>query len=246
MRWQDRAKATGATGARRAKNELRPYAAAAVGAAARGVDHAARRVGRVSALPTPVEILAAYSRGWVLFGQPRHRLPAVHWERFPTRAIITPESAKVPKRLRTIQRRDEFEVRIGEDFEAIIEQCRVGRTGWLTADAVEAYRRVHELGCLSTVATYREGRLAGGFWGIEVGRTLGIMSMFHLQDHAGALALAAVADAVAERRRWTLIDCGGLNENFRRYGAYEVPTEEFCELVWRGMAIPEVSKDPRL
>jgi leucyl/phenylalanyl-tRNA---protein transferase len=240
MRWQDRARAKGVAGARRAKDELRPYVATAVGVATRRVDGAARRVGRISTLPTPPEILAAYTRGWVLFGQPRHRLPAVHWELFPTRAIITPESAKVPKRLRTIQRRDEFEVRIGEDFEAVIEQCRVGRSGWLTTDAVEAYRRVHDLGCVSTVATYHEGRLAGGLWGIQVGRTLGIMSMFHNVDHAGALALAAISDLVAERQRWTLVDCGGMNENFRRYGAYEVPTEQFCELVWRGMAAPEV------
>lgn len=238
MRLPERVRSRGAAGARRAKVELRPYVAALVGLASAKVSEAAGHVGCVSPQPTAAEILAGYTRGWVLFGQPRRQLPPMHWETFPSRAVITPESAKVPRRLRTVQRRRELEVRIGEDFEAVVEFCRSGRSGWLTADAVDAYRRVHALGCATSVTMYRGERLVGGLWGIEVGRTLGIMSMFHHENHAGALALAAVADEVSRRGRWTLVDCGVINENFRRYGAYEVPTHEFCELVWRGMSTP--------
>jgi len=45
------------------------------------------------------------------------------------------------------------------------------------------------------VGTYRDGRLVGGLWGLEIGRVFSIMSMFHLENHAGALAL---------RRLWIL------------------------------------------
>jgi leucyl/phenylalanyl-tRNA--protein transferase len=183
---------------------------------------------------TASDIVANYARGWVLFGRPDARLAPLIWRRFDNRAIITPESGKVPRRLRSVIRKHELEIRFNEDFEAVLEQTRVGRADWLSPGAARAYRQVGALGLASTVAAYREGELVGGLWGLEVGRTFGILSMFHRQSHAGSIALAALVESVRERRRWTLIDCGGLNENFARYGASEVPTAQFSELVWRG------------
>jgi leucyl/phenylalanyl-tRNA--protein transferase len=183
---------------------------------------------------TASDIVANYARGWVLFGRPDTRLAPLIWRRFDTRAIITPESGKVPRRLRSVIRKEALEIRFNEDFDAVMEHTRSGRAGWLTPGAVRAYREVAALGLGSTVGAYRDGELVGGLWGLEIGRTFGILSMFHLESHAGSIALSALVESVRERRRWTLIDCGGLNENFARYGAYEVPTTQFSELVWQG------------
>jgi len=191
------------------------------------------RFGVAARSPTAPEIVTNYTRGWVLFGVPHAASSRLEWRRFPQRAVITRETAHVPKRLRSIQRRAELDLRHNEDFDAIIQHCQEGRDGWLTEEAVAAYRGLHDLGFVATVGAYRDDRLVGGLWGIAVGRVLGIMSMFHLEDHAGALALAAVADQVAADERWSLVDCGVLNDNFKRYGAYEVPHDQFCELVWR-------------
>ncbi len=184
---------------------------------------------------TASDIVANYGRGWVLFGRPDARLAPLIWRRFDTRAVITPESGKVPRRLRSVIRKEALEVRFNEDFEAVLEHTRAGRAGWLTPSAAAAYRQVGSLGLASSVGAYRDGELLGGLWGLEVGRTFGILSMFHLESHAGSIALAALVESVRERRRWTLVDCGGLTENFARYGAYEVPTSQFSELVWQGI-----------
>jgi leucyl/phenylalanyl-tRNA---protein transferase len=183
---------------------------------------------------TASDILANYARGWVLFGRPDRRLTPLIWRRFDTRAIITPESSKVPRRLRSVIRRQELDVRFNEDFEAVLQHTCSGREGWLTPAAAAAYRQVANLGLGATVASYRDGELVGGLWGLEVGRTFGILSMFHRESHAGSIALAGLVESVRARRRWTLIDCGGLNENFARYGAYEIPTGQFSDLVWQG------------
>jgi leucyl/phenylalanyl-tRNA---protein transferase len=193
---------------------------------------------------TASDIVANYARGWVLFGRPDSRLAPLIWQRFATRGIITPESGKVPRRLRSVIRKEALEIRFNQDFETVLEHTRAGRAGWLTPSAAAAYRRVGELGLASSVGAYREGELLGGLWGLEVGRTFGILSMFHLESHAGSIALAALVESVCERRRWTLIDCGGLNENFARYGAYEVSTREFSELVWRGTRSESPAADP--
>ena len=215
---------------------LRLVLALAIGSARGLVERGGRRAGvYVREAPSAAEIAANYTRGWVLFGVRIPGLAGLEWRRFPKRAVITSETVHVPKRLRSIQRRQDLVVRYDQDFEAIVEHCREGRSGWLTDEAVGAYRSLYELGFVTTVGTYRDGRLVGGMWGITVGRVFGIMSMFHLENHAGALALAAVADCIRDGERWSVVDCGQLNENFKRYGAHEISSDQFCELVWRSL-----------
>ena len=215
---------------------LRPVLAVGVGWARGLVERGGGRVGvYVREPPSATEIVANYTRGWVLFGVRMRGLGGLEWRRFPKRAVITRETAHVPKRLRSIQRHQDLVVRYDRDFEAIVEHCREGRSGWLTDQAVDAYRSLYDLGFIATVGTYRDGRLVGGMWGIAVGRVLGLMSMFHLENNAGSLALAAVADCVRDGERWSLVDCGELKANSKRYGAHEIPTDQFCELVWRSL-----------
>jgi Leu/Phe-tRNA-protein transferase len=57
------------------------------------------------------------------------------------------------------------------------------------------------------------------------------MSMFHREDHAGSLAMAALVNALLTEGRWSVIDFGEMTQNFARYGAREIPVAEFCELV---------------
>jgi leucyl/phenylalanyl-tRNA---protein transferase len=219
---------------RRGQDGAKILSARALGSVSRAVDRVALTTGLVvNARPTAAEVLANYGRGQILFGM--RRMGTFRWQTFEKRAVITAESARVPKRLQSQRRKLDFEVRFGEDHEAIIEACTEGRDGWLTGPTVEVYREIHALGCLSTVGIYQEGALVGGLWGIAVGGTFGIMSMFHRVDHAGAVAVAALSEAVAAGE-WSTIDCGWLNENFRRYGAYEIPTSEFCDRFWRGVS----------
>jgi leucyl/phenylalanyl-tRNA--protein transferase len=197
----------------------------------------ARRVSSLAAR-TPAEVVGNYARGYLLFGRATGPLEpnGFEWSRFPRRAIITAETARVPKRLRTIQRRGELEVRYNTDFYEIIRHCRAQHGGgWITPELIDVYHEVYRRGFAGSVATYRDGQLAGGFWGVGVGGVLSIMSMFHLEDHAGALALAAVADSLSGGGPWSVIDCIELNPNFARYGFSEIPIQKFEELVLEGL-----------
>jgi len=142
----------------------------------------------------------------------------------------------VPKRLRPVLRRSELEVRYNTDFDQIIKECQaLHGGGWLTPELIEVYREVNRLGFGGTVATYRDGQLAGGFWGVAVGGVLSIMSMFHNEDHAGALALAAAAESLSGDGPWSVIDSVELNANFARYGFTEIPIQKFVEHVLEGL-----------
>lgn len=186
--------------------------------------------------PTEVDVVGNYIRGLVLFGLPGS-VDAYKWDRFPTRAIITPETARVPRSIhqRLLRR---YEVRYDYDFEAVVAGCQGRRSDWLTPAAVDIYRKVYARGFIATIEIYRDGMLVGGVWGINVGRTLGLMSAFHLENHAGSVAWASLANIVASRGRWTLIDCGASgNPHFERFGATDVPVEKLCELILEGLAI---------
>lgn len=227
---------------RRGADGAKILSARALGTVSLAVDRVALDTGIVvNAKPTAAEVLANYGRGQVLFGL--RNVGTFRWQTFPQRAVITRDSAKVPKRFQTQRRKLGYEVRFGEDTDAIIDGCREGRDGWLTEPVTEVYREVGDLGCLSSVGSYEDGKLVGGLWGLAVGGTFAIMSMFHQADHAGSVALAALSDAVAAEE-WSMVDCGWLNENFRRYGAYEIPTAEFCERFWRGISDPPRGGEP--
>ena len=130
-------------------------------------------------------------------------------------------------------------MRFNTDFEAIIHCCQEGRTGWITPALITVYREVHELGYVVTAGTYREGQLVGGLWGIGIGRIFSIMSMFHREDYAGALALAALVDIVSGDGPWSVIDCGVMVPHFEMYGAREISERKFCELVWNSLKQPD-------
>jgi leucyl/phenylalanyl-tRNA---protein transferase len=215
-----------------ARRQLAPPAALALGVASRLLEPSIQRVGMYTETPPASEVVANYARGWLLFGTSFQNIHGLRWHRFPQRSVITQESVRVPKRLRDLQRRLKLEVRLDEDFETMVKHCREDRLGWLSDKVVNAYRTVNDLGLISTVGTYRDGRLVGGMWGMTVGRTFGIQSMFHLEDDAGSLALAAVAEMVLAGDRWSMVDSVLFNDHFKRFGAQEIPTEKFCELVW--------------
>jgi leucyl/phenylalanyl-tRNA--protein transferase len=189
-----------------------------------------RRLG-FSQAPTPTEIVVNYLRGFVLFGRDTPYGPWFHWHGPAARYVITYATATVPNRLRPVQRRGELEVRYDQDIEAIMHHCQEGRTGWLTPEVVNLYLEMQELGLIVSVGTYREGRLVGGFWGLDIGGVFGIMSMFHLESHAGTLALAALVEIVAHQGRWSVIDCGAGGPHWKRYGATELSRQQFSALV---------------
>jgi len=192
------------------------------------------RISYSGSTPRASEVVANYTRGWVLFGRSDARRAIFEWRSFPTRAVIAADTAKIPKTLRQIRHRGDLEVRFDQDFEAIIHACQRGHTGWIwiTPALIDVYREVHQLGFVRTVGTYRDGQLVGGLWGIGVGRVFGIMSMFHRESNAGTLALGALVDAVCDDGRWSAIDCGAMSPHFDMYGASEITQEQFCDLTW--------------
>lgn len=199
------------------------------------VDRVGRWGGVTTSTAAPAEILSRHCAGWVLFGRTEEGGDPLVWRWFSTRGVITRETARVPQRELGRWRRSDLQVRFNQNTEAVIECCREGREGWLTQAAVDAYLGLDRLGGLGSVAAYRDGQLVAGLWGVAAGPTLSIMSMFHRESRAGTLALTALVDDLIAGGRWSVIDCGTLNDVFRRFGAQELPAAILSELIWSGV-----------
>jgi len=178
----------------------------------------------------PKRLLLAYAQGifpWYEAGLP------ILWHSPDPRMVLRPEELYVGRSLRKVVKRAPFGLSLDRAFEAVIRACaareRPGQSGtWITEEMIAAYIRLHELGYAHSVEAWREGELAGGLYGVSLGRAFFGESMF--AEHSDASKVAFV-QLVAQLLRWDfdLIDCQVYTEHLERFGAVEWPRSRFLE-----------------
>jgi len=183
--------------------------------------------------PSPERVISNYCQGVVLLG--KNIRGDLIWHDFPERAIITPESAHISKRLNGYMRRGEFTFSVDNDFEAVVRACKreEGWT-WINEAAIDIYTRLFSMGFARSLEAHQDGQLVGGLWGLEVGRTFAVMSMFHRVDRSGAVLFGTLVKKLTDGE-WDMVDCGAQQGHFSRFGAQTVTREKFVEKVVHGL-----------
>jgi leucyl/phenylalanyl-tRNA--protein transferase len=172
-------------------------------------------------------LLDAYTGGifpWYSAGQ-----PVLWWSPDP-RMVLIPAELKIPRSLRKRLARGDYEVRADSAFEEVIHACAEPRHGqdgtWITDEMAEAYLRLHRSGHAHSVETWIGGTLAGGLYGVELGRMFYGESMFTRAPDASKIALAHLVRQLA-RRDCGMIDCQMKTPLLARFGAREIPRRDF-------------------
>ncbi len=172
-------------------------------------------------------LIDAYSQGifpWFSEGQ-----PILWWSPDP-RMVLFPAELRVSRSLGKTWRKGGFEVRADTSFQDVVAACsepRAGQDGtWITAAMVDAYTALHREGMAHSVETWIDGRLAGGLYGVAIGRVFFGESMFSRVTDASKLALLAL---VKQLHRWNfgLIDCQMTTPHLASLGAREIPRTDF-------------------
>jgi leucyl/phenylalanyl-tRNA---protein transferase len=140
-------------------------------------------------------LLQAYRRGifpWYSAGE-----PILWWSPDPRMVLFTDE-VHVSRSLRRCLNTSRFEVRTDTAFRQVMESCaatpRPGQEGtWILPEMIDAYCALHELGHAHSVETWMDGELAGGIYGVQVGRMFFGESMFHVVANASKVALVHLA-----------------------------------------------------
>jgi leucyl/phenylalanyl-tRNA--protein transferase len=119
-------------------------------------------------------------------------------------------------------------------FEQIVEECSQRRGGggatWITAEMARAYANLHRLGWAHSYEAWCDGQLAGGLYGVAIGRVFFGESMFTRVTDASKVTLVRAVDHL-RGRGFELIDCQVASEHMASLGASTLPRGEFIELL---------------
>lgn len=144
------------------------------------------------------------------------------------RAIIPlDDHFHVPRSLRRTIRKGIFEIRVDTAFRDVIEACAADRpTTWINQDFLESYSKLHELGFAHSVESWQDGSLAGGLYGVAINGLFAGESMFSRVRDASKVALVHLVDRLRQGG-FVLLDTQFITPHLARFGAYEIPREEY-------------------
>ncbi len=183
---------------------------------------------------SPQRILTAYRRGIFPWFSPGD--PILWWSPDP-RMILVPDELRIARALRKALRRDDYRIRLDNDFAAVIRACaavpRKGQQGtWISGEMQAAYRHLHELGYAHSVETWVDDRLAGGLYGVAIGAMFYGESMFAHVTDASKIALVHLVGYLKENG-FGLIDCQMATPHLASLGAREISRRAFVASVRR-------------
>ena len=175
-------------------------------------------------------LLLAYSNGifpWYSEGE-----PILWWSPDP-RLVLYPEELKVSRSLKKVIKQGIFEVTMDSAFEEVITECAQvrleNRQGtWIVEDMVRAYCRLHESGFAHSVEIWLQDTLAGGLYGVSLGKCFFGESMFTRITNASKVALVALVKHL-KPFNFAFIDCQIPTGHLTRFGAREIPRARYLK-----------------
>lgn len=195
---------------------------------------------------TPRRLKEAYEHG--VFPWYSDDQPVLWWAPDPRMVLFSDEfrlSRSLRKTIARFARSDGCAVRIDSAFDAVIGACaglpRTGQAGtWITPGMVAAYSAWHALGRVHSVETWIDGQLAGGLYGVGLGRMFYGESMFSHRTDASKIALAALV-CFCREHRIGMIDCQQRTGHLASLGGRELARNEFERRLALSLGEPAIS-----
>jgi leucyl/phenylalanyl-tRNA---protein transferase len=166
--------------------------------------------------------------------------PLLWWSPDP-RTVLFPTRFKLSRSLRKTLQKCTHEVTLDTAFDAVVAACAAPRDSasgtWITSAMAQAYCTLHAAGYAHSVEVWRDGKLAGGLYGVALGRVFFGESMFSAMRDGSKIALAHLA---GQLRAWdfAVIDCQLHTAHLQSLGAEEIPRRHFTALLRESCALP--------
>jgi len=185
---------------------------------------------------SPERLLAAYQEGifpWYCEGE-----PFLWWSPDP-RFVLFPEELRISRSMKQLLRQGVFRITFDKAFRDVIFACRrsprAGQEGtWITPEMEAAYAALHDLGYGHSVEVWQEGELAGGLYGVSLGRAFFGESMFSKRANASKAALITLVTCL-RKLHFDLVDCQVETPHLGSLGARAIPRREFMVLLRRSL-----------
>ena len=178
---------------------------------------------------TVERLLEAYPKG--IF--PWTENPVTWWSP-DHRGILPLDRLHVPRRLERTIRSGKFRFTMNRAFREVIRGCAESAPGreqsWIGPSFLRAYTELHQRGYAYSYEAWQGNRLAGGLYGVKVGRFFAGESMFTRVRDAGSAALVfAARTLLAEGSQ--LFDLQMVTPHTARFGAEEIKRSKYLRLL---------------
>ncbi|MGH6734866.1 MAG: leucyl/phenylalanyl-tRNA--protein transferase [Methyloceanibacter sp.] len=174
----------------------------------------------------------AYAKG--LF--PHAHFGPTKWLSPPERCVLFFDDYHISKRVRRLMRQGAYTVTFDRDFEGVIKACAGKREGhwhltWITPRIMRAYAALYDAGLVHSFEVWNaDGALAGGGYGVAIGRVFFTESQFSRTDNTSKLGFSVLNWHLA-RWGYALNDGKWATPTILDMGFRMVPRERFLRLL---------------
>jgi leucyl/phenylalanyl-tRNA--protein transferase len=169
------------------------------------------------------DLLYGYMNGIFPMAEPDG---TIYWYSPDPRAIIPIDSYKPSRSLRPIINKKHFEIRVNSDFEGVMRGCAGVRIlskeeegTWISEEIIQAYVALHK----------------GGLYGVSINGVFFGESMFSKESNSSKVAFHYLIH-ILQTNDFKLLDTQFMNDNVLRYGAIEIPRDEYMNRLQEGLA----------
>ncbi|WP_426110218.1 leucyl/phenylalanyl-tRNA--protein transferase [Massilia sp. PWRC2] len=198
---------------------------------------------------SPQRLLAAYRRGifpWFSEGQ-----PILWWSTDPRMVLDTGHfhiSDSLRKTLRKVEKSrlqgGRWQVRFDTAFDAVMRACAAPRKDgpgtWISPDIIAGYSALFDMGYAHSAELWVDGQLAGGAYGVCIGRMFYGESMFARVSDGSKIALSYLV-AFLRSHGVALIDCQQETSHLASLGAAPVSRAQFLQHVRVAIGQPAIT-----
>jgi leucyl/phenylalanyl-tRNA--protein transferase len=192
-----------------------------------------------SAHITPDILLRAYAQGVFPMAE-RREDTELFWVSPERRGVLPLDAFHIPKRLARTVRSDRFQVTANVAFIDVMKACAAPAPGreqsWINDEILHLYTALHASGHAHSIESWRDGKLAGGLYGVHLGAAFFGESMFSRETDASKVALVHLVARLIEGG-FQLLDTQFITAHLARFGTVEIARREYLARLKRAIAI---------
>ena len=181
---------------------------------------------------SPGMLLSAYEQGifpWYNDGDP------VKWQSPDPRCLIFPDTLHISSSMQKILSKHIYNITFNKNFSEVIKGCaqtkRPKQNGtWISNDIINAYTEIHHLGWVYSAEAWQDNELAGGCYGVLMGKAFFGESMFSKKSNASKAAFITLAKLLFENGI-AFIDCQVPLNHLISLGGKIIARKDFLKLL---------------
>ena len=163
-------------------------------------------------------------------------VPYIPWASPAERGVLFCDQLHIPKSFQRELKKNRFTFKVDSAFTEVITNCaKAERPGqddtWITSEMIKVYTEFHHLNYAHSFEAYDEnGVLAGGLYGISVGKIFCGESMFFRVSGASKFAFVKMVEFL-QKQGVILIDTQMVTNATAAFGAKLVSRDEYLVLL---------------